>query len=386
MKKRLQDQTPYYAALSVPATGQFLSGDPTESNDPQRALDPPPLASLSVSTENLGDHIQIISGLDLLARFGLSPRIYLDRDFELKSAPGLEAGRDHPILLNGWFKRDSSEWPPHPRLVPIFLGFHIRLFQCPSLLSEESLAHYYHAHQPIGCRDRHTAELLGSKGVETFESHCLSMTFPRRLPAASQSEVLVVSRDDRLAQAMPASLGPFTQILHYSGDTDFARNMARARSLLEIYRDRARLIVLLTSLHCIVRCRRWRWGFRWWSSIPSTRLRDTVPIRRDSRPWKASCQSGGSIGWTRLSGHQSAPTSARSNCYCSTAFRSILRAWVSARPGCWNQSPRRRFCRLLDEEGERSMVSSKTPSSPSGDRDRWGKPESYSWAQLGGSS
>ena len=208
----------------------------------------PSLASLSVSTENLGDHIQILSGLDVLSRFGLSPQIYLDRDFALKSAPGLEEGLDHPILLNGWFKRDSVEWPPHPRLEPIFLGFHIRLFQSPSLLSEESLA-YYRAHQPIGCRDRHTAELLRANGVEALESHCLTLTFPRRLPAASQSEIFVVSRDDRLAAAVPASLGPFTSILHYSGDTDFMRNMVRARALLETYRDRARLIVT-SLLHC----------------------------------------------------------------------------------------------------------------------------------------
>ena len=213
------------------------------------ARDPSDLASLSVSTENLGDHIQAqLAGLELLARFGLSPRIALDRDFELRSAPGLDPERSHPILLNGWFKRDSSEWPPHPRLEPIFLGFHIRLFQSPSLMSGESLA-YYRAHQPIGCRDRHTAQLLSANGVEAYESHCLTLTFPRRVRAASQAEVFVVSRDERLLQALPASLGPFTSLLHYTGDTDFARNLARARKLLEVYRDRARLIVT-SLLHC----------------------------------------------------------------------------------------------------------------------------------------
>jgi hypothetical protein len=52
------------------------------------SLPPRRLASLSVSTENLGDHIQIVSGLDVLSRFGLSPEIFLDRAFALKSAPG----------------------------------------------------------------------------------------------------------------------------------------------------------------------------------------------------------------------------------------------------------------------------------------------------------
>jgi hypothetical protein len=203
-------------------------------------------ASLAVSTENLGDHIQILAGEALLDRFGFSPGLRFDRDFELRSAPGLDSCC--AILLNGWFKRDSAEWPPHPSLVPIFLGFHIRQFQSPSLLSSESLA-YYRTHQPIGCRDRHTAELLGANGVETFVSHCLSLSLPRRLPAPTQTDVFVVSRDERLAAAMPSSLGPFESLLHYSGDTDFERNLERARGLLETYRDRARLIVT-SLLHC----------------------------------------------------------------------------------------------------------------------------------------
>jgi hypothetical protein len=69
----------------------------------QDSPSPPPrrLASLSISTENLGDHVQIVSGLDVLSRFGLSPEVFVDRDFALKSAPGLEGGVDYPILLNG---------------------------------------------------------------------------------------------------------------------------------------------------------------------------------------------------------------------------------------------------------------------------------------------
>lgn len=217
--------------------------EPRASNNLARS---PAFASLSVSTENLGDHVQILAADALLDRFGFFPGPRFDRDFELATAPGLDGER--VVLMHGWFKRDSDEWPPHPALVPIFLGFHIRLFQSPSLLSEKSLA-YFRAHQPIGCRDRHTAELLGAHDVETFVSHCLSLSLPRRLPSKAQTEIFVVSRDERLAAALSATLGPFTSILHYSGDTDFERNMQRARQLLQMYRDRARLLVT-SLLHC----------------------------------------------------------------------------------------------------------------------------------------
>ncbi len=93
--------------------GKAETGSTTPSKE--AAFAPSRIASLSVSTENLGDHVQILANLDLLSRFGLRPRTYLDRDFELGSAPGLEGTADYLILLNGWFKRGSAEWPPNKR-------------------------------------------------------------------------------------------------------------------------------------------------------------------------------------------------------------------------------------------------------------------------------
>lgn len=206
----------------------------------------PTIASIKVGTENLGDHIQIIAGQRLLARFGLEPEHYVDRDRELADAPAGEG--QVPILLNGWFKSGNEGWPPHPRFDPIFLGFHVRLFQSPSLAGQESLA-YYAAHGPIGCRDVYTDGLLRGLGAETFISNCLSLTLPRRTAKASQTKIFVVSRDERLAQAMPAHIGPFEALLHYSGDSDFWRNMDAAQALLARYRDEAKLIVT-SLLHC----------------------------------------------------------------------------------------------------------------------------------------
>lgn len=207
---------------------------------------PLPIAHLRVGTENLGDHIQIIAGERMLARAGLLPSQWTDRDDEIANPPA--AGRSG-ILLNGWFKTNPAQWPPHPDYVPIYLGFHIRLFQSPSLIGQEALAHY-RAEGPVGCRDRYTLALLRAQGVDAFLSHCLTMTYPKRFPdPATQCEVFVVSRDERLCDYLPDDLGPYTFVHHYSGDHDFKANMDRARTLLETYRGRARLIVT-TLLHC----------------------------------------------------------------------------------------------------------------------------------------
>jgi hypothetical protein len=223
---------------------------PARLSAPTRDAAPRSFASLKVSTENLGDHIQFISGLRMLSRLGVEPTRYVDRDNEIQTAPGLEE-EDGPvgILLNGWFKTNRREWPPHPKFAPLIYGFHIRLFQCPELVSEASIE-FFRRCQPVGCRDVYTEQLLRSKGVEAFTSNCLSLTLPRRIEyPQTQTEVFVVSRDERLKAYLPRSIGPYTFVSHYSGSSDFAANMARAEALLETYRSRAKLIVT-TLLHC----------------------------------------------------------------------------------------------------------------------------------------
>ena len=208
------------------------------------------LAGLKVSTENLGDHLQILAGRQLLDRLGLVPGVLIDRDHEIATAPMLDDGR-RPlgILLNGWFKTHPTEWPPHPRLIPIYLGFHIRLFQSPTLLSAAALQHY-RRFGPIGCRDRHTLSLLRSHAVDAFLSHCLSLAVPRRLAdPEQQTKTFIVSRDERILDFLPTAIRSAEFVCHYSGTNDFSANLRRAAELLALYRSRAKLIVT-TMLHC----------------------------------------------------------------------------------------------------------------------------------------
>jgi len=227
---------------------------PPQTSDPTPAASdadtPGSFVSLKVSTENLGDHIQIISGLRLLSALGIEPTRFIDRDDEIHSAPDLDReDRKVGILLNGWFKTNRTEWPPHPKLAPLIYGLHLRPFQCPELTSDASID-FFRRHQPIGCRDVFTENLLGSRGVEVFTSNCLSLTLPRRIDdPGKQTEVFVVSRDQRIMAHIPAALGPCTFVSHYSASRDFEANMKLAEELLECYRGRAKLIVT-TLLHC----------------------------------------------------------------------------------------------------------------------------------------
>jgi hypothetical protein len=211
---------------------------------------PASFASLKVSTENIGDHIQIVAGLRILSRMGIKPIHYIDRDHEIQSAPQLaKVTEPVGILLNGWFKSNRAEWPPHPKLVPVMMGFHIRTFQCPELLMEPSID-FFRKHEPIGCRDIYTQGLLKEKGVDGFVSNCLTLTMNRRIDdPAQQTETFVVSRDRKIESFLPDFMRPYTFVSHYSGTHDFLANMKVAKAILEEYRSRAKLIIT-TLLHC----------------------------------------------------------------------------------------------------------------------------------------
>lgn len=233
----------------------YLLGAPLQHTPPtaQRTGEthhsPPSFCSLKVSTENIGDHIQIIASDALLARFGIAPKWRVDRDDEINSARVLDAVKcSVPIILNGWFKRNTNEWPPSQRFQPLFIGFHIRLFQCPNLVSPESVA-YYERFAPIGCRDQYTQNLLRSHGVEAYLSHCLSLSLPKRCSLPTQTKTFVVSRDTRLLEMLPADRGPYEDVCHYTGSSDFEANLTRAASLLDTYRNEAGLIIT-SLLHC----------------------------------------------------------------------------------------------------------------------------------------
>ena len=205
-------------------------------------------ASLSVTTDNVGDHIQIIAADRLLARLGEEPAFRVDRDEGL-ALPPTEDGSSVGLILNGWFKRGSGGWPPHPNFVPIPIGLHLRPNKSSSLLSDQSLA-FLGRNAPIGSRDNFTAGLLQVRGIDAWKSNCLSTLFTRRPSRPHlQTEIFVVSRDKRLLQVLPFELKGATYINHYTEEGDFAFNMSVADDLLRHYSDRAALIVT-TLLHC----------------------------------------------------------------------------------------------------------------------------------------
>jgi len=118
---------------------------------------------------NLGDYVQSI------AARGFLPKIdtYLSRE-------ELDTYSDDKIkmILNGWFMHQPNHWPPSENINPLFVSFHINESVVNILTSEESI-NYLKKHEPIGCRDMYTRDVLNGKGVDAYFSGCLTLTLDK---------------------------------------------------------------------------------------------------------------------------------------------------------------------------------------------------------------
>ena len=232
--------------VATPVTDRGVTGSPTPVDD----VDPRPVVGQKVATENIGDHLQVLAARQLLDGFGYVKGALVDRDEEIATGFVAEGGPSAavPVVVHGWHKTNSDQWPPHPQFAPLYLGFHVRPHQAPTLLGDAAIDHYG-VHGPVGCRDEYTLGELRSRGVEAFLSNCLTLLFRRPVGRPElRTEVLVTSRDERILGYLPDDLHYDRFVCHYSGTTDFDANLRQAQDVLGRCRSRTRLVVT-TLLH-----------------------------------------------------------------------------------------------------------------------------------------
>lgn len=210
--------------------------------------------SLKTTTNNLGDNIQILAMLRLLDERGIVPEIFIDRDHDIAKSKKftLPDGKLF-LVMSGWHKVNGKQWPPNKKVLPLFYSFHIRQTKCPQLLSDKAIQ-YYKLHEPIGCRDEHTVKLLVDKGVQAYETHCLTLTLPERNLAHTPKKIFVASRDRDIYRILPNEIKENSEYVnHYSDTTDFGLNNIQSKALYERYKNEASLVIT-TFLHCAMPC------------------------------------------------------------------------------------------------------------------------------------
>jgi len=157
---------------------------------------------------NLGDWIQ---SLVIFYLWQDSEFVTIDRE-QLHTYDGSKA----KLICNGWFMENPRNWPPSSQIDPLFISFHINPTVEKEFTSSDSLS-YFKKHEPIGCRDNYTLQLLQRHGIKAYFSGCLTLCYrkPFLLSDSIQasSGILVTSVFDRLKPSMTFSTSNLMMLL-----------------------------------------------------------------------------------------------------------------------------------------------------------------------------
>jgi len=145
-----------------------------------------------IGSRNIGDYIQTKAVIDMI--HPINHKV-LDRE-------GLNKfkGSKLKTIINGWFMENPKNWPPNNNISPLFISFHINPSAERDLLKPESL-NYLKQHEPIGCRDTYTQNLLQKNGIKSYHSSCITTTFNRYKYITNKTQpegVIVIGAFDRL--------------------------------------------------------------------------------------------------------------------------------------------------------------------------------------------
>lgn len=178
---------------------------------------------------------------------------------------GAPPGEDpYQLILNGWFLHDPEHWPPHPRLHPLIVSFHItpgggrhRLLtrrRARDIMFSKRHIDYLRRHGPVGARDRATLAMLTDHKVEAYLSGCLTLTLKSNDIPVRTGEVVAVDVPDTVADELARRCDdPPVRLTHrVDPQLPAAERAHRVNSLLASYAG-ARCVVT-TRLHAALPC------------------------------------------------------------------------------------------------------------------------------------
>jgi len=115
---------------------------------------------------NIGDYIQALAAKQYFNKIDC----YIERE-----RLSVYNGDPVKMIMNGWYMVEPQYWPPSNKIKPLFISFHINSLAKERMLKDDSIK-YLKQHEPIGCRDIETMNILKEKGVNSYFSGCLTLT------------------------------------------------------------------------------------------------------------------------------------------------------------------------------------------------------------------
>ena len=196
---------------------------------------------------NLGDEVQTFATeLHLPSVDG-----HVDRD-------GLALLNDNDekfvVIMNGWYSNNPKNCLPAAKcVIPVFWGVHLsRAFDTHKYFLSGERLDYLKKHEPIGCRDPQTMEMIKEAGVDAFYSKCLTHTFPKREKEPENGKIFLA---DMSHIPVPNELYDGAVETTQMEKDYYGTEIRRAKSLknLEMMRDEAKLVIT-SKIHCAMPC------------------------------------------------------------------------------------------------------------------------------------
>lgn len=124
---------------------------------------------LGVRTEetvNIGDYIQALAAKQFLP--------YVDSVIQREHLKDYNE-EDINMIMNGWYMHHTEQWPPSEKINPLYVAFHLNVKARKNILNNDGIK-YLQKHQPIGCRDISTRDVLKEHNIDAYFSGCLTLT------------------------------------------------------------------------------------------------------------------------------------------------------------------------------------------------------------------
>ncbi len=159
-----------------------------------------------LNTNNIGDYIQTLAVIKLIGK-----------EYKILDRESLNSYNDEPrkVIINGWFMEYPLNFPPSSNLKPLFISFHINPQIASDFLNNNTVS-YLKEHQPIGCRDTFTQELLEKHNIKTFFSSCVTLTLNKTdyiSTVYKKNTTLIIGAFDRLKPYIATNKGLYKALI-----------------------------------------------------------------------------------------------------------------------------------------------------------------------------
>jgi len=174
-------------------------------------------------------------------------------------------GEPCKLVMQSWFGDYAGVFPLpwSDKITPIFLGFHLnKINGTRERFLKEKIYEKMIPYQPIGCRDRSTAEFLKSCGLDAYFSGCMTLTFDKREVEPQNGKIFAVDLTRKAYKNLPDFIKneADTSITHFyywneypvskKGAFEFEQ---AAQNILNRYKNEAKLVIT-SKIHVAMPC------------------------------------------------------------------------------------------------------------------------------------